>query len=70
MDSNFISFYLLVVAGVESTVGDSEKSARLGVVSILTVALEERQRRNKVTLLQEVASIRQLHLLLLIVRGE
>ena len=35
-----VLLYLLVVTGVETAIGDSEKSARLRVVSVLTVTFE------------------------------
>ena len=65
MDQKYFSLYLLVVAGVESAVGNAEKSARLGVVGILAITLKEGEGSDEITLLEEVAGIWQLHLLLL-----
>jgi len=56
--------YLLVVTIVESCVGDSHVGLAVVAVAVLTVALEQGQCSNKVSLLQEVSGIRQLHFLL------
>lgn len=55
---------LPVVTGVESAVGNTEKSSGLGIVSVFAIALEEGKGRQKVTFLQEVVGIWQSELLL------
>ena len=59
------SLYLLVVAIVEAAVGDAEEGARLGVVSVLAVALQKREGGDEVALLQKVVRVWQAHLFLL-----
>ena len=50
---------------MEGAVGNAEKSARLRVVGVLAITLEQSERSDEISLLEEVHGIRQLHFLLL-----
>ena len=57
---------LPVVAVMECTVSDTEKSTHLGVVGVLAIALQKSECRHEIALLQEVVSVWQSELLLLL----
>jgi len=42
---------------MEGAIGDSKEGLRLGVMSVLAVALKERQSRNEITFLQKVIRV-------------
>ena len=56
---------LLVVSVMEGAVGDAEEGSDFGVVRVLSVALQQGQGRNEVSLFQKVVRIWQLQLILL-----
>ena len=51
---------------MEGTVGNSEEGAELGVVGVLAIALQKSERCDEVALLEEVVSVWQSELLLLL----
>jgi len=57
--------HLLIIPIVECAIGDSNEGARLLVVGVLAIALEQSQCGNEVPLLQEVVRVWQLQLVLL-----
>lgn len=52
--------HLLVVAVVECAIGDSDKGARLLIVSVLAITFKEGECCDEVSLLQEVVGVWQL----------
>ena len=56
--------HLLVVAVMEGAVGDAEECLCLGIVAVLAIALKQGQSCEEVSLLEEVGSVWQFHLLL------
>lgn len=54
---------------MECAIGDSDKGARLLIVSVLAITLKEGEGRDEVSLLQEVVGIWQLQFVLLLNGG-
>ena len=55
---------LLVVAIMEGTVCDTKECLGFGIVAVLAIAFEKGQSCEEISLLQEVGSVWQFHLLL------